>query len=247
MVRLRASHSYGFVLLLIFVSFVFTAAGPDNATWGQGVLVLIQTATLVVALWTSGLGRAAALLSVLLVAVGITVAAAQILSGGDTLTGATAILNALLLVTVGVVIAVGVFDQRTVNRQSVLGAICIYLLIGMDFTFVYGAAAALGSGDFFADGTDGTPSLRLYLSYVTLTTVGYGDAGRRSRTHAGDRRVAPRSPLPRDRGRRDRGPAAPRTAGAILKRDSFLARSRVARSTAGRRDPGRRFPDRVSC
>ena len=175
MVRLRASHSYGFVLLLIFVSFVFTAAGPDNATWGQGVLVLIQTATLVVALWTSGLGRAAALLSVLLVAVGITVAAAQILSGGDTLTGATAILNALLLVTVGVVIAVGVFDQRTVNRQSVLGAICIYLLIGMDFTFVYGAAAALGSGDFFADGTDGTPSLRLYFSYVTLTTVGYGD------------------------------------------------------------------------
>ena len=175
MVRLRASHSYGFVLLLIFVSFVFTAAGPDNATWGQGVLVLIQTATLVVALWTSGLGRAAALLSVLLVAVGITVAAAQILSGGDTLTGATAILNALLLVTVGVVIAVGVFDQRTVNRQSVLGAICIYLLIGMDFTFVYGAAAALGSGDFFADGTDGTLSLRLYFSYVTLTTVGYGD------------------------------------------------------------------------
>jgi hypothetical protein len=175
MVRLRASHSYGFVLLLIFVSFVFTAAGPDNATWGQGVLVLIQTATLVVALWTSGLGRAAALLSVLLVAVGITVAAAQILSGCDTLTGATAILNALLLVAVGVVIAVGVFDQRTVNRQSVLGAICIYLLIGMDFTFVYGAAAALGSGDFFAEGTDGTPSLRLYFSYVTLTTVGYGD------------------------------------------------------------------------
>jgi hypothetical protein len=175
MVRLRASHSYGFVLLLIFVSFVFTAAGPDNATWGQGVLVLIQTATLVVALWTSGLGRAAALLSVLLVAVGITVAAVQILSGGDTLRGAAALLSALLLVAVGVVIGVGVFDQRTVNRQSVLGAICIYLLIGMDFTFVYGAAAALGSGDFFADGTDGTPSLRLYFSYVTLTTVGYGD------------------------------------------------------------------------
>jgi voltage-gated potassium channel len=175
MVRLRASHSYGFVLLLIIVSFVFTAAGPDVATWGQGVLVLLQTATLVVALWTSGLGRPAVLLSVLLAGVGITVAAVQILSGGDTLTGATHLLNALLLVAVGVVIGVGVFDQRTVNRQSILGAICIYLLIGMFFTFVYGAAAAFGSGGFFADGTDGTPSLRLYFSYVTLTTVGYGD------------------------------------------------------------------------
>jgi Ion channel len=45
----------------------------------------------------------------------------------------------------------------------------------MLFTFVYGAVAALGSRDFFADGTDGTPSLRLYFSYVTLATIGYGD------------------------------------------------------------------------
>jgi hypothetical protein len=45
----------------------------------------------------------------------------------------------------------------------------------MLFTFVYGAAAALGSGDFFLQETDGTPSLRLYFSFVTLATVGYGD------------------------------------------------------------------------
>ncbi len=175
MVRLRASHSYGFVLLLIFASFVFTAAGPDDATWGQSVLVLLQCATLVVALWTSGLGRAAVPLSIVLAAVGIAVAAVQILSGGDAITGVAHLLNALLLVTAGVVIGVGVFDQRTVNRQSILGAICMYLLIGMLFTFVYGAVAALGSGDFFAEGTDGTPALRLYFSFVTLTTVGYGD------------------------------------------------------------------------
>jgi hypothetical protein len=172
--RLRASHSYGFVLLLILVSFVFTAAGPDSS-WGTGVLVLVQSATLVVAIWTSGLGRSAVLPSAVLVAFGIAVAALQILTSGDTLTGAAWILNALLLVTVGVVIGIGVFDQRTVNQQSILGAICIYLLIGMLFTFVYGAVATLGSADFFAQGTDGTPSLRLYFSYVTLATLGYGD------------------------------------------------------------------------
>jgi hypothetical protein len=172
--RLRASHSYGFVLLLILVSFVFTAAGPDSS-WGLGVLVLVQSATLVVAIWTSGLGRSAVLPSAVLVAFGIAVAALQILTSGDTLTGAAWILNALLLVTVGVVIGIGVFDQRTVNQQSILGAICIYLLIGMLFTFMYGAVATLGSADFFAQGTDGTPSLRLYFSYVTLATLGYGD------------------------------------------------------------------------
>jgi hypothetical protein len=33
----------------------------------------------------------------------------------------------------------------------------------------------LGSGHFFAQGTDGTRSLRLYFSFVTLATLGYGD------------------------------------------------------------------------
>jgi hypothetical protein len=172
--RRRASHSYGFLLLLIVVSFFFTAAGPDGS-WGQGVLVLLQSGTLIAALWTSGLGRAAVWPSVVLAGVGSTVAVVQILSGGDTLTGAAGLLNALLVVAISVVIGVGVFDQGTVNKQSILGAICIYLLIGMLFTFVYGAVAALGSGDFFAQGTDGTPSLRLYFSYVTLATLGYGD------------------------------------------------------------------------
>ena len=175
MARRRASHSYGFVLVLIVVSFLFTASGPDSATWGRSVLVLLQSATLVAALWTSGLGRAAVRPSVLLAAVGIVVAALQLLDGGSTLAGITWLLNALLIVAIGAVIAVGVFDQQTVNKQSILGAICIYLLIGMLFTFVYGAAAALGDGDFFAQGTDGTPSLRLYFSYVTLATLGYGD------------------------------------------------------------------------
>jgi Ion channel len=72
-------------------------------------------------------------------------------------------------------IGVGIFDQGEVNQQSITGAICVYVLIGILFTFVYGAAAALGSGPFFAQGTDGTTALRLYFSYVTLATLGYGD------------------------------------------------------------------------
>ena len=172
--RRRASHSYGFVLGLIVVSFLFTAGGP-RSEWGQSVLLLLQSATLVAALWTSGLGRAAVRPSIALAVASIGVAAIQIANGGDALTGMVAVLNGLLVVAIAVIIAVGVFDQQTVNQQSVLGAICVYVLIGMLFTFAYGAVAFLGSGDFFAQGTDGTPSLRLYFSYVTLATLGYGD------------------------------------------------------------------------
>jgi len=45
----------------------------------------------------------------------------------------------------------------------------------MFFLFAYGVVAVLDSGPLFAQGTDGTLALRLYFSFVTLATVGYGD------------------------------------------------------------------------
>ena len=83
--------------------------------------------------------------------------------------------------------ALGIFDQGEANVQTVTGAICIYVLIGLLFVFLYGVLAVLGSGNFFAQGTDGTRSLRLYFSFVTLSTLGYGDytaAGELGRTLA---------------------------------------------------------------
>jgi hypothetical protein len=50
------------------------------------------------------------------------------------------------------------------NRQSILGATCFYLLIGMLFTFVYGAVAVLGLGDFRpGDGRDALAAAVLQL------------------------------------------------------------------------------------
>ena len=89
----------------------------------------------------------------------------------------------MLTLGIAAIVAFGIIDQGEVNAQSVTGAICVYLLLGLAFTFVYGALAALDSGPFFAQGTDGTLATRLYFSYVTLTTVGYGDYT--ARTNAG--------------------------------------------------------------
>jgi len=45
MQRLRVGHSYGYVLGLIVVSFVFAAAAPD-AAWSSSTLLLVECATL---------------------------------------------------------------------------------------------------------------------------------------------------------------------------------------------------------
>ncbi len=171
--RLRATHSYGSVLGLVFATFVFAAAAPAD-TWAQSVLVLLQTATLCMALWTSGLGRLAFIASAGLSVIAIAAVVAS-LGGGDPWDGAIGLLQAVILLATCGVIAFGVVDQGSVNAQSVLGAVSIYLLVGMFFTMVYGAVAVLGSGHLFTQGTDGTLAVRMYFSYVTMTTVGYGD------------------------------------------------------------------------
>ena len=95
--------------------------------------------------------------------------------GRRPLTGVLGLVSALLALGIVVVIAASVVVQGEINAQSITGAICVYLLLGMIFLFIYGAVAAFGDGAFFSQGTDGTRSLRLYFSYVTLATLGYGD------------------------------------------------------------------------
>jgi ion channel len=170
----RSSHSYGYVLLLIGVSFVFAATAPD-AAWATSVLVLIQSANLVVALWTSGLARPGAWHNVLLLSVAVVLAVVGIVWSGPNLTAALGLVSALLTFAIVAVIALSVVSKREVDRQAITGAICVYLLLGMVFMFVYGTAATLGDGPFFLQGTDGTRALRTYFSYVTLATLGYGD------------------------------------------------------------------------
>ncbi len=172
--RRRASHSHGVVLILIFVSFVFAATAPDDA-WTASVLVLMQSITLVAAFWTSGRAGLHSWISRGFLAVAILAAMVNLVWEGEALTAFVAILSGLLTVGIVFVIALSVIEQTEVNAQSIIGAICIYVLLGLIFLFVYGVVAEVGSGPFFAQGTDGTRALRTYFSYVTLATLGYGD------------------------------------------------------------------------
>jgi Ion channel len=171
--RLRASRSFGFVFLLVVGLFLITAALPDTG-WARSVILLVECGLLATATWTSGVWQDRRATAVLL-ALGVAAAVLQIIFGGDTSSGVVAIFQVALLLATMIVILVGVIDQHEVNAQSILGALSNYVLLGMLFVFVYSAAAALGSGPFFAQGTDGTLATRLYFSYVTLATLGYGD------------------------------------------------------------------------
>ena len=172
--RLRAAHSYGLVLGLIIVVFVFTSVAP-NSSWADSTLVLLQSLTLVTALWTSGVAQADSKISIGLVALATASALALLVFGGDFFKAVVLVLAGLLTIATIATVALGIVDQGEANVKAVTGAVCVYVLIGLLFVFLYGVIAVVSSGDFFAQGTDGTRSLRLYFSFVTLATLGYGD------------------------------------------------------------------------
>ncbi len=67
-----------------------------------------------------------------------------------------------------------------VDADLIYGAISVYLLIGVTFGFAYVCLAALAPGSFAGIETELTEPQELvrdfnYFSFVTLTTLGYGD------------------------------------------------------------------------
>jgi hypothetical protein len=172
--RMRASHSYWAVLGAIFVAFFLAALLPD-APWATSTIVLVEAATLAIAIWTAGWSMSERTFPLALATVAAVGAVLDLWWNGEALTVAVGVVAGLLTITIAVVIARGALAQHDVNTRSVAGAICVYVLFGMVFMFTYGILATVDAAPFFAQGTDGTRPLRLYFSFVTLATLGYGD------------------------------------------------------------------------
>ena len=171
--RVRSSHSYGFVLALVIASFVFIALAPEDR-WAVAVVVIMEASILSAAIWTSGLGFGRYVIP-FVVGLGVFTAAWIALEGSATTRVAVGVVDTTFLVATCAAIGFGVLDQQTVNKQSVLGALSIYVTIGILFTVIYSVIAHVNEAPFFAQNTDGSAADRLYFSFVTLATLGYGD------------------------------------------------------------------------
>jgi len=69
-----------------------------------------------------------------------------------------------------------IFREEEVTKDLITGAVCAYLLIGMLWTYVFYFLELCNEGSFASAKTfsqDVWPFL--YYSFVTLTTLGYGD------------------------------------------------------------------------
>lgn len=173
--RLRSGDTYGVVLILIVVGYVLMAYLEDSR-WSRFVLSVTVGGILLLALYASHTRG-----HIIHVALGVSVVAAvasflQAVTGGrgDVAAVAGYLMFGLLLLA-PIAITARIVKHPVVNLETILGAVCAYLLIGMLFAGLYRAADALSPSPFFAQTATPTPVQYLYFSYVTLTTVGFGD------------------------------------------------------------------------
>jgi hypothetical protein len=83
----------------------------------------------------------------------------------------------LFLAFTAILILSYLFKAEYVTRDVIFGGIVVYLLLGIMWTFVYTVMESLQPGSFnLPEGSFGNSEfLFFYYSFVTLTTLGYGD------------------------------------------------------------------------
>jgi hypothetical protein len=92
---------------------------------------------------------------------------------------------ALFFAFVTVVVLRHILSTKEVTTDTILGAMCAYLLLGMVWAMVFSLIETLAPGSFLHGGQSlaaSFPEARqpvissfIYYSFVTLTTLGYGD------------------------------------------------------------------------
>ena len=170
---------YGMLLLALATAFVFEGvAEPGDVQ--RAVATVLVGATLMLALYAAEVPKrrlifSAAVISTIVVGVVIT----SLAGNGKTVAGIAAIANGLLVLVAPPAVVIGLLRNLrttgTVTVTVVAGVLCLYLLLGLFFAFAYVAVQNLGGAPFFANGAAATSARSLYFSFVTMTTVGYGD------------------------------------------------------------------------
>lgn len=171
---IREPDAFGFALILIVLSVGVMAVGGDQS-WARFVVVGILSSTLLFLLWTTRASRRVQRAAVVAIVVLIVMGAIAVAVDDPVLENVIALgMAAALAVAAPVIIARALIRHPVVTFRTILGAMCLYVLIGLFFAVVFKITGRLDP-PFFAQIEVVTSADYVYFSYVTLATLGYGD------------------------------------------------------------------------
>ncbi len=163
---------FGIILLLILSGFLVSGFDQEGvariATAGLNALILVMVFR------ETGIARSSSRV-VTLVFVGVlSLLLVSLVDHREASGGVVWTFQAAIAIAIAVAITARILRHRRVGLQTVFGAVCVYVMVGMAFAFVYGGLQAIMGPQVLQvnDGGDVDP---LYYSIVTLTTLGFGD------------------------------------------------------------------------
>jgi Ion channel len=183
----RVANAFGLVLLLVLATY---ALGSLTAFHGWTAVLTTTVAALagVVGLAGSGVRPSVVRVAGIVGLAAVVLAVLAELADDVHLLGASSFaIVCILLITAGAILR-AVLMETEVGFRTILGAISVYTILGLLFSFLYAALDRVESTPFFGTGVSVKGGDFLFFSFTTLTTTGYGNlvpAGQPGKMFAG--------------------------------------------------------------
>lgn len=146
---------------------------------GRYSMTLLFTLFMLVSVWSLSASRNIFYFGVGLAAIISSIPALAMIIGSGRLLEAVGLLLFLLFAGLSAWIAArNVFVLHKVDLNSIIGAFCVYLLLGLMWATLYRLLQLWGWADFSGNQIEQGPEAfadLLYFSFVTLASLGYGD------------------------------------------------------------------------
>jgi hypothetical protein len=167
--------AYLWLLGAVTVLFVLQASLADTA-FARGAQMLVGGAALLLAVRLADVSRRWRLAVGVVVGLGVLAVVADVLlPASDMSTGILLLVNGLLVAAGPPAIFAAIRRHRSITARTLVGAVTIFVLLGLFFAFVYRALLVFDPASFQTSvGTLRPPTMQ-YLSFITITTVGFGD------------------------------------------------------------------------
>ena len=170
----RVRDAFGLVLALVLLTYVL-ASLLENRGWSAVILTLATSATSIVALASSHVRRQLVRASLWLATLTVLLAVAAAASDEQTLLNLASLIQICLLAIAMAAVLWRVVSSAEVGSRTILGAISVYAVLGILFTFAFGTIDRIQGGPFFEEVARPEGNDFLFFSYTTLTTTGYGN------------------------------------------------------------------------
>jgi len=158
--------------LLIAVIIAFAFSGDGNV--GRLVTVVLEGLTLLVILRSSRVPQRVLLPASIVVGIAIVACVLAIVFDDTAGRRGPVIVGALLALVGPPAIVRRLLSHHTIDLTTVAGALCVYLLAGIFFSYLFWT---IGEFDppFFVQTSTPNGVDYVYFSFVTIATLGYGD------------------------------------------------------------------------